>query len=226
MSAETASHPPARLARVIAWLKEQGPNLVVEIGVNMLLPLAIYSLVQPRFGNVVGLIASSAPPLVWSLGGFILSRRIDALSLLVLAGIAMSLVAFLGGGGPRFLQLRERLVMVVIGLVFLGSAAIGKPLIYQLARARIRRASGGDAQWFEALRDAPAFRRAMLIMTLAWGVSLVAEPALCAVLVFVLTPPQYIVVSSVLGYGTFVTLTAWTWAYARRRILAIRAEMN
>ena len=226
MSAQTAPHPPAPLGRVLAWLKEQGPNLAVEIGVNMLLPLAIYSLVQPRLGTVVGLIASSAPPLVWSLGGFTLSRRVDALSLLVLAGIAMSLIAFFGGGGPRFLQLRERLVMVVIGLVFLGSAAIGKPLIYQLARARIRRESGGDARWFEALRDAPAFRRAMTIMTIAWGLALVAEPLLCAGLVFVLTTQQYMIVNPILGYGTFVALTAWTWAYARRRILAIRADLS
>ena len=226
MSAETAPAAPARLARVLAWLRANARNIALEVGVNMLLPLAIYSLVQPRFGTVFALIASSAPPLLWSLGGFIASRRIDALSLIVLAGIAMSLIAFFGGGGPRFLQLRERLVMVVIGLVFLGSAAIGKPLIYQLARARIRRQSGGDAQWFEAMRDAPGFRRAMMIMTLAWGVALVAEPGLCAALVFVLTPPQYMIVSSVLGYGAFISLTAWTWAYARRRILAIRAGMS
>jgi len=115
--------------------------------------------------------------------------------------------------------------MPLIGLVFLGSAAIGRPLIYQLACARIKRASG-DASWFETLRDHPKFRRAMMVMTLAWGAALVIEPALAAVLVFILPIPVYIVVSPVLGYGSFAALTAWTWRYARGRIRPLRAASN
>ena len=68
-----------------------------------------------------------------------LHRRLDALSLLVLAGIVLSLLAFFGGGGPRMLQLREKLVTGVIGLAFLASAAVGRPLIYELARAGMAR---------------------------------------------------------------------------------------
>ena len=55
--------------------------------------------------------------------------------MLVVSGIVLSLLAMVGGGGVRFLQLREKLVTGVIGLVFVGSAVVGKPLVYELVRA-------------------------------------------------------------------------------------------
>ena len=95
--------------------------------------------------------------------------------MLVLAGIALSLLAFLGGGSVKLLQLRERMVTVLIGLIFLGSAAIGKPLIYQLARATMMRRSPSELHELEALRDNVHFRRAMTVMTLVWGFGLVGR---------------------------------------------------
>ena len=163
------------------------------------------------------------PPLAWSIAGFVRARRVDALSLLVLAGIALSLVAFVGGGGARLLQLRERLVTGAIGLVFLGSAAIGRPLIYQLARARLRRLpASGDIRVFESLRDSPIFRRAMMVMTLVWGVALVGESALAGVLVFTLSIRDYMIAAPLIGYPTLAAVTAWTFWYARRRVIAAR----
>ena len=111
--------------------------------------------------------------------------RLDALSVLVVSGIALSLLAMLGGGGARFLQLREKLVTGVIGLMFLGSAAVGKPLIYEWrerpcgASRRLRRSE------FEALQVHAGFRRTMMVMTLVWGVGLLADVAVAVVLVFV-----------------------------------------
>ena len=94
----------------------------------MACPLLIYRLTQASLGDVGAMMAASAPPIAWSVLQFVHRRKVDALSLLVLAGIALSLLGFLGGGGPRFLQLREHLVAAAIGLIFLGSAAIGRPL--------------------------------------------------------------------------------------------------
>jgi hypothetical protein len=60
-----------------------------------------------------------------------------------------------GGGSAHLLQLREKLVTALIGLFFLGSAAIGRPLIYQLARASLARRKPSELAAFEALRDNP-----------------------------------------------------------------------
>ena len=199
------------------FVRQHGAGIAVEVVINFALPFLIYDLARRDLGDVHALIAASGPPIVWSLVEFARKRRVDAVSMLVLAGIALSLLAFIGGGGARFLQLREKLVTALIGLVFLGSAAIGRPLIYQLARASMRRRSASEAAEFEARRDDLRFRRVMTTMTLVWGFGLVGEAAASAALVFQMSIGTYLLVSPVLGYGTMGGLSLWTFWYARRQ---------
>src|SRR5438034_9884816 len=140
---------PGLIGRVAAYLRTNGLHAFIEALVNFILPFVIFTYAEAPLGEVRALLASSAPPILWSLVEFARHRRIDALSVLVVSGIILSLLAMAGGGGVRFLQLREKLVTAVIGLVFLGSALIGKPLIYELARATMRRRSEQEAQQFE-----------------------------------------------------------------------------
>ncbi len=196
--------------------------IAIEAVINFGLPLLIYDRVAPHSGDVVALMVSSLPPMLWSLAEFVRRRRVDTLSILVLAGIALSLLAMLGGGSVRFLQLRENLVTALISLVFLGSAAIGRPLIYQLAKAGLARKSPGEVTDFEAKRDMPRFRHVMTIMTLVWGVGLLASSALACVLVFTLSIHDYMLVSPFVGYGSMGALALWTVWY--RRLAQRRAE--
>lgn len=207
---------PRLIANITAWLRKNGAHVVVEALVNFILPFAIYNYAEAPLGEVKALLASSAPPILWSLVEFARHRRIDALSLLVVGGIVLSLLAMIGGGGVQFLQLREKLVTGVIGLVFLGSAAIGKPLIYQLARATMRRKSEDEAQQFEALQVHAGFRRTMMVMTLVWGFGLLADVAVAVVLVFTLSIREYLIVNPILGYGTMGGLSLWSFLYGRR----------
>ena len=203
--------------RALAYLRTNGLSLATEVLVNFLLPYIIYDLAKRDLGDVKALIASSAPPLAWSLYEFGRHRRIDAVSLLALGGIVLSLLAFFGGGSVKFLQLREKLVTVIVALVFLGSAAVGRPLIYQLVRAGLKRRSSSELESFEALRDDGLFKRSMTIMTLVWGFGLLAEAAVSAALVFSLSIGQYLLVAPVLGYATMGGLGLWTFWYAKRR---------
>jgi hypothetical protein len=197
-------------------IRKYGPSVAVEVIVNVALPFACYSLLQPKVGDVRALLASAAPPVVWSLAEFARRRRIDAVSLFVLAGIALSLLAFAGGGSARFLQLRENLVTGAIGLVFLASAAIGKPLIYQLARAGAARQSAKAAAEIERAKDNVNFRRTMTFMTLVWGFGLLAATAIACALVFALSIRTYLLVSPFVGYGIMGALALWTVWYSRR----------
>jgi hypothetical protein len=204
------------VARTTAWLRANAGQVLVEALVNFLLPYVIYSFAERPVGEAGALLASSAPPILWSIVEFARNRRFDALSLLVLAGIALSLLAMLGGGGVKFLQLREKLVTVLIGLVFLGSALIGKPLIYQLARASMRRKSEEEAREFEALQIHAGFRRTMTVMTLVWGIGLLVDAAISTLLVFVLSIRAYLLIHNFLGYGTIGALSLWTFLYGQR----------
>jgi len=205
------------IARARTFIRERGVGIALELLVNFILPYLIFTFGKKDLGDVHALMASSAPPIAWSIIEFARKRQVDALSMLVLSGIALSLLAYLGGGSVRFLQLREKLVTVLIGFVFLGSAAIGKPLIYQLARATLQRRSSSELAEFEALRDNVFFRRAMTIMTLVWGFGLVGEAALAVALVFALSVQQYLLVGPIVGYGTMGALSFWTFWYSRRQ---------
>jgi hypothetical protein len=207
-----------RLAKILDYLRRNWATGSMEILVNFLGPFLIYDLTKKTLGDVGALMASSAPPIAWSLFEFARKRRVDALSMLVLAGIALSLLAFIGGGGARFLQLREKLVTALIGLVFLGSAAIGRPLIFELARANLRRRNPTSLESFEGMRDNVYFRRTMMVMTLVWGFGLIAEAAVAVLLVLNLSIRNYLLVSPVVGYSFVGILTLWTWWYAQRQV--------
>ena len=208
---------PAWPSKAWAYLRANGGAIAIEVGVNFAAPYIVFTLAKPSLGEVGALIASSAPPIAWSLVEFIRRRRVDAVSILVLAGIALSLLAFVGGGGVRFLQLREKLVTGLIGLVFLGSAAIGKPLIYYLARASSLRRSPEQAAELEALSGNVYFRRTMTIMTLVWGFGLVFECAVASTLVFVLTVPQFLLIGPMVGYSVVGVLMLWSFLFVRRQ---------
>ncbi|HZL01481.1 MAG TPA: VC0807 family protein [Caulobacteraceae bacterium] len=204
------------IARARDWLRANGGKAAVEVLVNFVLPFLIYRFAKHDLGDVRALIASSGPPVAWSIFELIRNRRVDALSMLVVAGIVLSLIAVAGGGSVRFLQLREKLVTALIGLVFLGSAAIRRPLIYQLARATIMRRSPSELGDFEALRDNIHFKRVMNVMTLTWGFGLVAEAGATAALVFAVPIQEYLLISPVMGYATMGALSLWTFWYGRR----------
>lgn len=207
----------ARLAQAWDYVRRNAAGTGLELLVNFVLPYAIYGLTKARLGDVHALMASSAPPILWSIVEFIRRRRVDAVSILVLAGIALSLLGYVGGGGVKALQLRERLVTFAIGLAFLVSAAIGRPLIYYLAIAGMRRRGSTEIETFQARRESPLFRRTMLIITLAWGFGLVGEALVSAVVVFLVSIQTYFIVGPIIGYGVAGSLTAWTYWFAMRQ---------
>jgi len=207
---------PGLIVRVAEYLRKNGLHVLLEALVNFILPFVIYAYAEAPLGEVRALLASSAPPIVWSLVEFARHRRVDALSVLVVGGIILSLLAMLGGGGARFLQLREKLVTGVIGLAFLGSALIGKPLVYEIARASMRRKSESEAQHFETLQANAGFRRTMTMMTMVWGLGLLVDVAIAVVLVFTLSIREYLIVNPILSYGTIGGLSLWSVLYGRR----------
>lgn len=210
------SEAPSRAAGAWAAIRRNAAGYGLEILVNGVLPFVVYQLTDKRLGDVGALIASSVPPILWSIYQFVRARRIDALSLLIIAGIALSLLALVGGGGAKFLQLRENLVTGVIGLIFLGSTLIRQPLIYHIALAGMRRNASSEADGFVALRDNPFFKRTMTVMTLVWGAGLIVRTAIAVALVFAVSIPTFLALNPVLGYVSSGLLAGWTFWYVRR----------
>jgi len=192
------------------------PGFVLELAVNFLLPWLAYRLALPRLGETGALIASAVPPLVWSAIELARFRRVDALSVMVVAGIVLSVAAMALGGSPRMLLLRESLVSGAIGVAFLLSMPMRRPLIFYLARATVAREMEGGATHFETLwRDRPGLATAMRTMTLVWGIGLTAETALRAWMALTWPIERFLVVSPFIGYGIYAGLALWTLWYRK-----------
>ncbi|NPT39473.1 VC0807 family protein [Paraburkholderia xenovorans] len=201
------------------------PGFVLELAVNFLLPWLAYRLALPHLGETGALIASAVPPIVWSLVELVRFRRVDALSVMVVAGIVLSVAAMALGGSPRMLLLRESLVSGAVGVVFLCSLPMRRPLIFYLARATVAREMEGGAAHFEALwQERPALVAAMRLMTLVWGIGLTGETALRAWMALTWPVERFLVVSPFIGYGIYGGLTLWTLWY--RKTMRARVEAH
>lgn len=193
------------------------PGTLAELAVNFLLPWLVYRWAQPHYGQAGALYASAIPPTAWSIVEFIRLRRIDVLSLFVLAGIVLSILAMILGGGSRALLIRESFVSGLFGVAFLLSLALRRPLIFYLARATVaRQAEDGIARLEQAWAERPALRRSLRMMTAAWGTGLTMEMLLRFWLVCHLSVERVLVVSPFVSYAIYGALMLWTLWYRRR----------
>ncbi|HQU01365.1 MAG TPA: VC0807 family protein [Acetobacteraceae bacterium] len=191
-------------------------SYVPEYAVNLVMPWLVYTLAHPYWGDTGALIASAMPPVLWSIYELIRFRRVDALSLLIVSGIVLSLAALMFGGSPRVLMLRENLVTFPVGFAFLLSAFFRRPLIYYLARATmVRQADEGLAD-FERIMDRPPVTRAFRIMSLVWGAGLCVQAAILSWMAWTWPIPRFLIVSPIVGYGIFGALGFWTYLYQKR----------
>ncbi len=209
------------MAKVTAWLRGNWLRVALDIAVNFAAPVLIFNWAEPQWGETRALLASTVPPLLWGMGSFAKERKIDALSMIALAGIALSLLMFASGGSAQLIALKEKMITLLFGLAFLGSALIGKPLIYPLARATMARQSREEAESFEARRHSAGQRYTMMVMTWVWGVGLLADALLSILLVYSVPMRLYLIASPILGYATFGGLAAWTFLYRRHRMTKI-----
>ena len=186
-------------------------KLLPELVANFLLPWLCYLWAVPHWGETGGLIVSSLPPIVWSVYELLRYRRIDALSLLVLGGILLSLLVMLMGGSPRVLLMRESLLSGLFGVVFLLSLLSGKPLLFYLARATVARESDEGGWRFDLRWQELAFRRGIRQMTLVWGLGLTLETMLRGLMVSIMPVEQFLLLSPLISYGLMAIMLLLTW---------------
>lgn len=191
----------------------------LELVVNLLLPWLVYRLTHPALGDLGALYASAAPPLLWSLAEFAKVRRVDALSVLVLLGIVLSVSVMAIGGSQHILLVRESLVSGLIGVVFLLSLLRERPLVYYLARATMaRQQADGVARFETAWRERPPLRANLRMMTAAWGSALTAETLLRCWLAWHWPIERSLVALPIISYAIYGAMMGWTvWMQKRIR---------
>ncbi len=190
-------------------------SLLPDLAANLLLPWWVYDACLPAWGERGALLWSALPPLLWSLWELYRYRRLDALSLLVLGGIGLSLLAAWGDGDTRWLLVRESLVTGATGLVMLASVLWGKPLLAVLMAAAAQRQPDSPAA---AMLASPAPRSARLWrdLTLLWGGGLIGECGLRSWLAFHWPIARNVALGPWLSYGVMALLMLAALLWGRR----------
>jgi hypothetical protein len=184
--------------------------------VNVALPALAYRITIGRYGVVDALIASAVPLVVWMIIDVVRYRHFDALSALVLAGIAMSLMVLLSGAARWMGEARDPAVSGIIGVLFLLSLFLERPLVFYLARSTMsREKQGGEAEFDARWQSRPALARSIRLMTVVWGIGLVGENLARLWITLALTEPDAGRLSTWVRYVVYGGLTVWTIIYRR-----------
>ena len=140
-------------------------------------PLVAYSLLRSAgLSSVSALVLSGAFPALGIAVGVARQRRVDAIGVLVLAGIAVGTVLGLVSGNARLMLVEGSVPTAVFGLLCLASLWSPRPLIYRFA-LEFMGADTPRGRDFEGLWRYPGFRHAFRLFTVVWGVTYLAEAA-------------------------------------------------
>ena len=179
-------------------------------------PLVVYQMLRSAgLSSVSALILSGVLPGIAVLGGLIRRRRLDAVGVLVLAGIAVGASLGLLSGNARLVLIEGSVPTAVFGLLCLVSLRSRRPLIFRFAHEFM----GPDTQRgrdFDGLWQYPGFRHAFWLFTVVWGVTYLAEAAARVVIVETTSTGTALALSKVMPYAVAGVLAAWMFLYGRR----------
>lgn len=186
------------------------PSIVLSV----LGPVVLYELLRgPLHSDVKALAIGGALPVVWTLGVYTVRRRLDPIGIVGVAGFLVGLVfAWLSGGNPIMLELRDSIPTGVLGLVAIVSAVLGRPLLVPVIRSFAKR----DPRATAILRDPVRVRR-LGVLTVLVGIVLAVHGAALLTLAFSVPVSTYVVASrlvgwTVIGVGVVAILGYRRWA--------------
>ena len=114
--------------------KAQWLGMARTFGLDIVGPIALYHLLTNQgWSEVAALVTSGALPAIGIGLDVVRGRRIGGLSLLVLGGIAISIIAALLTDDPRFVLLEGAVTSAVAGVFSLATLLFGRSLVEMFA---------------------------------------------------------------------------------------------
>jgi hypothetical protein len=144
------------------------------------------------------------------------ARRVSAFAALMLAVYAVGLAASFVTGDPRVMLLKDSVGTGVVGVGFLVSLFVGRPLVLAALEATSP-AKAADAR--RAYAENPGARRTIRGVTAMWGVGLLAEAVVRVPIVLALPVSVAVAVSQLMTLVVIavLALVGGLWVRAARR---------
>jgi len=215
-SLEARPHAPGRLALIA---------LAQSAAVNLLAPALVYRLAErliPGHG-LLALALSGVPPVAWLAFSAARLRALDLLGLFSAQSVIVSLAALILSHTERQALMGRSLQNVVLALIFLGSLALGKPLVLAMARQLATGNDPAQKAHFDVLAARPEAAALYLTLTWVWTFALLIKAGGTYALACSLAARDFLPASASWDLLSDSVLVGWTLVYARAR-LTVQAE--
>jgi hypothetical protein len=201
-----------------AALKSLGFNLTI----NALCPFLLYRALQSHFpaGSVMPLLYATIFPVIGLVLSLVRKRTVDAIAIISMAGLAIHISVTLLARNVGVALVAFALQGALIGLAFVVSALIGRPIILYVAKQIAAGGTAEQAASFKRLIENDGARM-FFTVTLVWGLCLMAMSGLHVVLALKLPPAEFLLVSPIVGVVTILALLAWTGRHVGARMRAL-----
>ncbi|MFE1592909.1 VC0807 family protein [Nocardia sp. NPDC058705] len=149
------------------------------------LPLAMfYALRAAGVDQWLALVLSGAIPLVLLVYRLVAERRVETRTLFTLSILLCGTAVGLFTGDPRLLVARESYLTGLAGLWMIGTLLAARPFVLSATLSLMPEATARS--WEDSWRDDPTFRRAMRLLTLAWGCAFLIDAGTRLVMAYTL----------------------------------------
>ena len=188
------------------------------IVLNAVIPVVLYKLSKRYYSasEFTALAIAAAFPLGKNTFDLLIHRRLDAISIVVLLGIATDGVALLFGGGPRLLLLRESVFTGTFGVACFFSLLLPRPMMFYFARYFIAGADKERQARFNTGWQLSEVRFCHRLITTVWGFVFVGDFLIRIILIYTLSAEMVLIISPVMmGTLTIVTMV-WSFSYGYR----------
>lgn len=200
-------------------------SLGFSLTINALCPFLLYRALQSHFpeNSVIPLLYATIFPVLGLIVGLVRKRTIDAIAILAMAGLALHIVVTLLAPTVRAALVIRSFDGAAIGLVLVISALIGRPIILYVAKQAVAGGTSERAASFNRMIENDG-AHAFFIITLVWGVALMAMSGLHVLLALTVPPAEYLLVSPIVGVVTILAVLAWSGRYVAARIGTLSAS--
>ncbi|MEU8969329.1 VC0807 family protein [Streptomyces monashensis] len=192
-----------------------GYSPLLGAAVDIVLPLVVFYAARALgAGQAPALLLSGAPPALRLLYGAVRHRRIDGVDLFFTVLLCAAASVTLLGGGPRVLLFKDAALSLVVGIWVLGTGFTRRPLAFQLGQ-RLHRGPTARARagFWEGSAE---FRRALRVLTLAWGAEQLLDGGLGTLAAATLPTDTVPLLTRVVSLSLLAVTAVATAAYARR----------
>lgn len=194
------------------------PGIARSVVLNTVIPILLYRLTKRYLSpsEVVALGVAALFPLGESVVQVARSRTLDPIALIVLGGVAVSMIGVAFGGSAKLLLIRESLFTGALGIACFVSLALPRPLMFYFGRSFTTGNDPDRIATFNAGWQRPYFRYVNRLITVVWGAAFTAEFVVRVTMVNTLPAAVVLGVSPVITGGVTIATILWTFAYVRR----------